>query len=170
MVGKGKDAGAGHEPEDREGPLVLQRADKLGGGGTAGHLSKAGPAGGGANETRIDADGPRRAVGNGEAIAEGGKGHGDKEGGRRENADDGSGKTEKAAEQGHAVARQHHAVDADALGRNISKAVTGELTPQQALDEAAEEWVKIVQKLGIDKQKAQYANFLTGARKLGYKI
>jgi multiple sugar transport system substrate-binding protein len=59
---------------------------------------------------------------------------------------------------------------ADALGRNISKAVTGALTPQQALDEAAEEWVKIVQKLGIDKQKAQYANFLTGARKLGYQI
>jgi len=59
---------------------------------------------------------------------------------------------------------------ADALGRNISKAVTGELTPQQALDEAAEEWVKIVQKLGIDKQKAQYANFVNGARKLGYKI
>jgi hypothetical protein len=27
-----------------------------------------------------------------------------------------------------------------------------------------------VQKLGIDKQKAQYANFLTGARKLGYQI
>ncbi|MGH6959198.1 MAG: hypothetical protein ACREE7_01815, partial [Dongiaceae bacterium] len=59
---------------------------------------------------------------------------------------------------------------ADALGRNISKAVTGELTSQQALDEAAEEWTKIVQKLGIDKQKAQYANFVTGARKLGYKI
>ena len=59
---------------------------------------------------------------------------------------------------------------ADALGRNISKAVTGELSSQQALDEAAEEWTKIVQKLGIDKQKAQYANFLAGARKLGYKI
>jgi multiple sugar transport system substrate-binding protein len=59
---------------------------------------------------------------------------------------------------------------ADALGRNISKAVTGELTSQQALDEAAEEWTKIVQKLGIDKQKAQYKNFIDGARKLGYKI
>ena len=59
---------------------------------------------------------------------------------------------------------------ADALGRNISKAVTGALRPQQALDQAAEEWVKIVQKLGIDKQKAQYANFLNGARKLGYQI
>ena len=59
---------------------------------------------------------------------------------------------------------------ADALGRNISKAISGELTSQQALDEAAEEWVKIVQKLGIDKQKAQYKNFIDGARALGYKI
>jgi hypothetical protein len=58
---------------------------------------------------------------------------------------------------------------AEALGRNISKAATGELTPQQALDQAAEEWVKIVQKLGIDNQKAQYANFINGTRKLGYK-
>jgi ABC-type glycerol-3-phosphate transport system substrate-binding protein len=59
---------------------------------------------------------------------------------------------------------------ADALGRNIFKSATGELTPQQALDQAAEEWVKIVQKLGMDNQKAQYANFIKGARKLGYKI
>lgn len=59
---------------------------------------------------------------------------------------------------------------ADALGRNISKAISGELTSQQALDEAAEEWIKIVQKLGIDKQKAQYKNFIDGARALGYKI
>ena len=40
----------------------------------------------------------------------------------------------------------------------------------RALLQAAEEWTKIVQKLGIDKQKAQYKNFLDGARKLGYKI
>ena len=59
---------------------------------------------------------------------------------------------------------------ADALGRNISKAISGELTSQQALDEAAEEWVQIVQKLGIDSQKAQYRNFVDGARSLGYKI
>ena len=59
---------------------------------------------------------------------------------------------------------------ADALGRNISKAVNGQLSSQQALDEAAEEWVKIVQKLGIDSQKRQYSNFLKGARKLGYKV
>ena len=59
---------------------------------------------------------------------------------------------------------------ADALGRNISRAVSGELTSQQALDEAAEEWAQIVQKLGIDSQKEQYRNFIDGARKLGYKI
>lgn len=59
---------------------------------------------------------------------------------------------------------------ADALGRNISKAIAGELTSQQALDEAAEEWVKITQGLGIDSQKRQYRNFIDGARKLGYKI
>lgn len=59
---------------------------------------------------------------------------------------------------------------ADALGRNISRAVSGELTSQQALDEAAEEWTRIVQKLGIDSQKEQYRNFVDGARQLGYKI
>jgi multiple sugar transport system substrate-binding protein len=59
---------------------------------------------------------------------------------------------------------------ADALGRNISKAVVGELSSQQALDQAAEEWVQIVQKLGIDNQRNQYRNFIEGARKLGYKI
>ena len=58
----------------------------------------------------------------------------------------------------------------DALGRNIQKAIAGRLTSQQALDEAAEEWVQIVQKLGIDSQMAQYANFVEGARSLGYKI
>ena len=59
---------------------------------------------------------------------------------------------------------------ADALGRNISKAVAGELTSQQALDEAAEEWTQIVQRLGIDGQRSQYQNFLDGARALGYQI
>ena len=58
----------------------------------------------------------------------------------------------------------------DALGRNIQKAIAGQLTSQQALDEAAEEWVQIVQKLGIDSQMSQYANFVKGARSLGYKI
>ncbi len=59
---------------------------------------------------------------------------------------------------------------ADALGRNISRSISGELTSQQALDETAEEWVKITQQLGIDDQKRQYRNFIDGARSLGYKI
>ncbi len=59
---------------------------------------------------------------------------------------------------------------ADSLGRNIAKAVAGALTSQQALDEAAEAWIKIVQKLGIERQKSQYTNFLEGARKLGHQI
>ena len=59
---------------------------------------------------------------------------------------------------------------AEALGRSIARAVAGELTSQQALDEAAEAWIKIVQKLGIEKQKSQYANFLQSARKLGHQI
>ena len=59
---------------------------------------------------------------------------------------------------------------ADALGRNISRAVVGDLTSQQALDEAAEEWVQIVQRLGIDSQRSQYQNFVNGARALGYQI
>jgi ABC-type glycerol-3-phosphate transport system substrate-binding protein len=54
---------------------------------------------------------------------------------------------------------------ADALGRNISKAATGELTPQQALDQAAEEWVKIVQKLGMDNQKATRSEAYRGGFK-----
>ena len=58
----------------------------------------------------------------------------------------------------------------DALGRNTSKAVSGELTSQQSIDEDAEEWVKIVQKLGIDNKKRHYENFLAGARKLSYQI
>ena len=45
-----------------------------------------------------------------------------------------------------------------------------ELTSQQALDEAAEEWVQIAPRLGLDKQKDQYRNFIDGARALGYKI
>ena len=59
---------------------------------------------------------------------------------------------------------------ANALGRNISKAVVSELSSQDALDQAAEEWTQVVQKLGIDNQKRQYKNFLEGARKLGYKV
>ena len=58
----------------------------------------------------------------------------------------------------------------DAAGRNIVRSVAGELTSQQALDQTAEEWTQIVQKRGIEKQKAQYQNCVDGIRKVGYKI
>jgi len=57
---------------------------------------------------------------------------------------------------------------AEALGRNLAKAVTKQLTSQQALDQAADEWIKIVQKHGIDNQKKQYAVFVDAAKKMGY--
>ncbi|MGD9536867.1 MAG: ABC transporter substrate-binding protein [Alphaproteobacteria bacterium] len=58
----------------------------------------------------------------------------------------------------------------DALGRNIQKVIAGQVTAKDALDDAAEEWVKITQKLGIDSQKAQYAKFLESTRKVGMKV
>lgn len=57
---------------------------------------------------------------------------------------------------------------AEALGRNAAKAVTKELTSKQALEKTAEEWMKIVQKYGIDSQKQQYAVFVQTAKKMGY--
>jgi ABC-type glycerol-3-phosphate transport system substrate-binding protein len=57
---------------------------------------------------------------------------------------------------------------AESLGRNIGKAVTGELKSMQALETTAEEWTRIVQKYGTDNQKEQYRNFLATAEKLGY--
>lgn len=56
----------------------------------------------------------------------------------------------------------------EALGRNVGKAYTGELSAKQALDETADEWIKIVQKYGIDEQKAQYASFIETSKKMGY--
>ena len=100
-----------------KGQIFLQRADKLRGGGTAGHLHEAGPAGGGAGEAGIDADRPRGPVGNGQAIAEGRKGHGDEEGGGREKPERGRRQAQEPAQGRHAAAHQHHAVDAHALGK-----------------------------------------------------
>lgn len=57
---------------------------------------------------------------------------------------------------------------AESLGRNIAKAVTGELTSKQALEKTADEWIKIVQKYGYDSQKEQYAVFVETAKKMGY--
>jgi ABC-type glycerol-3-phosphate transport system substrate-binding protein len=56
----------------------------------------------------------------------------------------------------------------ESLGRNIGKAYTGELTSKQALDKTADEWIKIVQKYGIDEQKAQYASFIATSKRMGY--
>ncbi len=63
----------GHEPEYGKGLIGLQRAHELRGGGAEGHLGEAGPAGRRAGHARVNRDGARRAVGNGEAIAEGGE-------------------------------------------------------------------------------------------------
>jgi multiple sugar transport system substrate-binding protein len=57
---------------------------------------------------------------------------------------------------------------AEALGRNVAKAVTRELTSRQALESTAEEWESIVQKYGYDSQKEQYAVFVDTAKKMGY--
>jgi hypothetical protein len=64
-------ARSGHEPEYREGPAGLQRAYELRGGGAHGHLREAGPACRCPGHAGVDADGACRAVGNGEAVAEG---------------------------------------------------------------------------------------------------
>ena len=65
------------------GQAVLQGAHELRGGGAEGHLGEAGPACGRAGHARIDPDGACRAVGDGEAVAEGGERHGQEQGGGR---------------------------------------------------------------------------------------
>jgi|GEM_PF-391432 len=56
----------------------------------------------------------------------------------------------------------------ESMGRNISKVATGEYKPRQCLEATAEEWVKIVQKYGIDSQKKQYAEFVRASKEMGY--
>ena len=56
----------------------------------------------------------------------------------------------------------------ESLGRNLGKAYTGELTSRQALEKTADEWIKTVQKYGIDSQKAQYASFVETSKRMGY--
>ena len=55
----------------------------------------------------------------------------------------------------------------DALGRAISKFISDKMGAQEALDEAAEEWVKITQKLGFDSQKSQHDKFLEATKRAG---
>ena len=55
----------------------------------------------------------------------------------------------------------------DALGRAISKFISDQIGAQDALDQAAEEWVKITQKLGFDSQKSQHDKFLEATERAG---
>ena len=109
-------ARSGHEPEYGEGPIGLERAYELGGGGAHGHLREAGPAGGGAGHAGVDADGACRAVGNGEAVAEGRQRHGEEQCCGRELAGDGGREAEETAEHRDHAARHDHAVNAEFLG------------------------------------------------------
>lgn len=56
----------------------------------------------------------------------------------------------------------------DTLSMYISKALAGEMSAKEALDAAAEEWTKIVEKKGRESQKKYYADFVKAAKKLGY--
>lgn len=118
-----------HEPENREGPAGLQGAYQLRGEGAEGHLGEAGPACRRAGHAAIHRDGARRAVGNGEAVAEGGERHGDEERGGRKKAGDGGGEAEEAAADSDGAARHDHAVNAElyrvAAGEEISCHVGG---------------------------------------------
>ena len=95
--------------------------------GAEGHLGEAGPAGGGAGHAGIHRDGACRAVGNGEAVAEGGQRHGEEQGGGGEEACDGGGEAEEAAADGDEAARHDHPVNAEfdgvAAGEEISRHV-----------------------------------------------
>jgi multiple sugar transport system substrate-binding protein len=44
-----------------------------------------------------------------------------------------------------------------AMATAVSEAMAGQKTPQQALDDAAEEWKKIVQRLGVEKVRDAYS-------------
>jgi multiple sugar transport system substrate-binding protein len=57
---------------------------------------------------------------------------------------------------------------AETMGRNIGKAVAGEVKAKEALEIMSEEFTKIVQKYGYDNQKEQYKNFLETSKRLGY--
>jgi len=56
----------------------------------------------------------------------------------------------------------------ESLSLSISKALAGEISSKEALDQAAEEWKKIVEKHGKEDQKKYYQSFISAAKKLGY--
>ena len=56
----------------------------------------------------------------------------------------------------------------NALSIHIQRALTGEESPQEALDNAAEKWRQTVETLGRESQREQYMQFLETARELDY--
>lgn len=54
------------------------------------------------------------------------------------------------------------------LSIHIQRALTGEESPQEALDNAAEKWRQTVDELGRESQREQYMEFLETARDLDY--
>lgn len=54
------------------------------------------------------------------------------------------------------------------LSIHIQRALTGEESPQEALDNAASKWRDTVEELGRESQKEQYGEFLQTARDLDY--
>lgn len=47
-----------------------------------------------------------------------------------------------------------------ALATGVAKAMAGQLTPQEALDEVAEEWERITRRFGVDRQREAYARIV----------
>jgi len=44
------------------------------------------------------------------------------------------------------------------LAAGVARAMSGELTPQEALDGVAAEWTDIVGRIGVDRVRTAYAN------------
>jgi hypothetical protein len=49
----------------------------------------------------------------------------------------------------------------------ISRALSGEKTPKQALDDAAKAWTEILNRLGKENQKKMYQELVKGWRAAG---
>lgn len=56
----------------------------------------------------------------------------------------------------------------ESLSRWVQRAISGEVSPREAIEKAAAEWEQIRDNLGKEKQKAYYKEFVRAAKKLGY--
>lgn len=56
----------------------------------------------------------------------------------------------------------------ESLSRWVQRAMSLELTPEEAIEKAAAEWAKIRDTLGKDKQKKYYKEFVDACKRLGY--